>query len=132
MDEWKVDEFGKRYRMQGNIREYETMITVDGGITIPESQLAAYNRMKAEAADLARAKQEKAVPMKACPFKNGMSTECRADCMLRTAHGCAIVYLVDRAPISAQPSGRSCPFNPNMCRGEGCELWSGGCVLTAI
>ena len=132
MDEWLTDEFGKRYRMRGNVREYEMQITVGGGITIPESQLDAYNRMKVETAEREREERRKAAPLKACPFKSSLSAACRADCMLRTEHGCSIVFLVDRAPLEAQPAGRSCPFNPYMCRGEGCELWSGGCVLTAI
>ena len=58
MDEWLTDEFGKRYRMRGNVREYEMMITVGGGISIPESQLSAYNRGKAEAAERERKAQE--------------------------------------------------------------------------
>ena len=132
MDEWLTDDSGKRYRMRGNVREYEMMITVGGGISIPESQLSAYNRGKAEAAEREREQQRKAVPLKACPFKTGANPSCRADCALRTAHGCSIVFLVDRAPTAAQAEGRSCPFNPYMCRGAGCELWRGGCALTAI
>ncbi len=131
--EWLTDEQGRRFRWIGKgIKEYEMMVSVAGGISIPESQLEEYNRMRAEAARQEREKQQKAVPLKACPFKNGVDMACRADCMLRTVHGCAIVYLVDRAPTAAQASGKSCPFNPYMCRGEGCELWRSGCVLTAI
>ena len=131
-DEWLTDEFGKRYRMQGNVRVYETLITVSGGISVPESQLAAYNRLKSAAAEREREQQKNAAPLKACPFKDGANPSCRADCLLRTKHGCSIVFLVDRAPTAAQAEGRSCPFNPYMCRGAGCELWRGGCALTAI
>ena len=44
----EVNEWGgvRRFRMIGGIKEYELMITVDGGIKIPESQLEDYNRRK--------------------------------------------------------------------------------------
>ena len=67
MDAWLTDEYGRRYKMVGNVREFEPTITVGGGISIPESQLSAYNRGKAEAAEREREQQRKAVPLKACP-----------------------------------------------------------------
>ena len=132
MDEWLVDETGKRYRMRGNIKEYEMMVTVGDGISIPESRLAEYNRMKEKNAERQREDQRPAATMKSCPFKNGINATCRADCMLWTPHGCSIIYLVGHAPKMARTEGRSCPFNPYMCKGANCELWSNGCVFTAI
>ena len=55
MDEWKVDEHGKRYRETApGHREYEMTITLSGGIEIPVSQLDEYHRRQKEAEEKRR------------------------------------------------------------------------------
>ncbi len=45
--EWRFDEFGRRYRMIGNSREYEPTIRVNG-IDIPQSELENYYQRQRE------------------------------------------------------------------------------------
>lgn len=130
MDEWQIDEFGRRFRMVGKAKEYEMMIRVDG-VEIPESQLVEFNRRNKEAAAAQRA-AENAKPKitERCPFASGASTTCKADCAMHTAHGCALVYQIDRRPANTT-TGKSCPFSPYRCTDD-CALNKGGCVLAAI
>ena len=125
MSEWQTDQLGRRYRMIGNCKEYETMITVGGGITIPESQLAEYNSMKKETSK--RPEEDK---KEVCPFSAAIDKSCREDCALRVKVGCSIAFMVDRRP-SCQTAGKRCPINSQNCRPD-CALYKNGCVLTAI
>lgn len=120
MPEWKTDEFGKRYRMIGNIKEYEMMIRVDGGIEIPESQLAAYNANKVKE-ERCHVVQES---FGRCPFKNGLATACRSDCALFDTKGCKFVIKL----LKTDTAGKSCPFSSYKCSKE-CRLYDGGCTV---
>lgn len=119
MPEWKTDEFGKRYRMIGNIKEYEMMIRVDGGFEIPESQLAAYNASK-----IKEPPHEETKSLGRCPFKNGLDTGCRSDCALYTDRGCKIV----NKALKTETAGKYCPFSPYPCSTD-CCLYDGGCTV---
>lgn len=128
MAEWEVDEKGRRFRMVGPIREYEMTVSVDG-FEVPESELAEYNERKRAAA--APAPAPAPAPAERCPFSSSLSGACNARCALRTAHGCSLAFLVDRAP-SVDTAGKKCPFSPYPCT-ERCALYQQhGCVLTAF
>ena len=94
-----------------------------------EAELAEYNERKREAA--APAPTPAPAPAERCPFSSSLSGECNEKCALRTAHGCAIAFLVERAP-SVDTVGRKCPFSNYPCT-ERCALYQQhGCVLTAF
>lgn len=116
--------------MIGKIKEYEMTYRM-GGVEIPASKLEEFNRMNKEA-EAARRAAENAEPKitERCPFASGAATTCKSDCALRTAHGCALVYLIDRRPANTT-TGKSCPFSPYRCTDD-CALNQGGCVLAAI
>ena len=130
MDEWQIDEQGRRFRMVGKVKEYEMTYRI-GGVEVPASQLEEFHRRNRET-EAARRAAEIAEPKitERCPFVSGAATTCKADCALRTAHGCALVYLIDRKPATTT-TGRSCPFSPYRCTDD-CALNQGGCVLAAI
>ena len=128
MDEWKVDELGKRYRMIGNCKEYEP--TING---IPQSVFFASQRAQREQTEAERARQraKPPAPQPRCPFSDGLNQNCAGKaCALHTAHGCSLAYLVDRAP-AVDTAGKRCPFSVYACT-DRCSLYKNGCVLTAI
>lgn len=127
MTEWQIDEQGRRFRMIGNVKEYEMTVHVDG-MEIPESELAEYNERKRAAAAPTPAPAPTA---ESCPFAGGLAGDCNKRCALWTAHGCSLAFLVERAP-SVDTVGRKCPFSNYPCT-ERCALYQQhGCVLTAI
>ena len=108
-------------------KEYETMVTVAGGIEIPQSELEDYHRRQAEQ------KQQLAATVKAspetgriCPFKAGrnqMKTDCKRDCPFYADTACIL------AITSTQPTqdtqGRYCPI-AGRCM-PSCAMYAGGC-----
>ncbi len=116
--EWLTDEFGRRYRMIGNTKEYEMMIRVEGGLEIPESQLEAYNAVKRQQRETP--KQE----LGRCPFKNGLSTSCSADCALFSGNGCKLV----NGAAKSETIGKHCPFSSYQCAKE-CMFYQNGCSI---
>ena len=94
MDEWQIDEHGRRFRMVGKVKEYEMTYRI-GGVEVPASQLKEFNRRNKEAAAAQRAAENAEQITERCPFASGASTTCKSDCALRTAHGCALVYQID-------------------------------------
>lgn len=136
--EWQTDEHGRKYReIAPGHREYEMMISVSGGLEIPESELENYHRRQREAEE-ARRKQElekfqKTTPPKNCPFDTGCNNQCRRDkCALYVNNQCAIAIIADAQGVEVeQPAtGKKCPFsiyghcdkcelNP---RGKGCAI----------
>lgn len=128
MDEWKVDEHGKRYRMVGNIKEYE--LEING---MPQSVYLAIQKDHREREKAERERQIANPPElpPRCPFSNGLNQNCAGEaCALHTVHGCSLAYLVDRAP-AVDTAGKRCPFSAYPCT-KRCSLYKNGCVLTAI
>lgn len=133
--EWQteVNAFGgvHRYRMVGNVKEYEPTVTIDG-IDIPESQVEDYNRRRKEQAaaqiEQNRRAAAQAAPLYSCPFK-GANNCTREKCALYVGRGCALARIAERA--TADTDGKACPFSPYSCR-KTCGLYKNGCVLTAI
>ena len=135
--EWQVeqDKNGgvRRFRMVGNVKEYETMVKIDG-VEIPQSELHAFNqRKKAEAKRRAKAEERRRLNASSrlnCPFKDGLSTVCvREKCALYH-DGCLFAQTETKARKTA---GLQCPMNNHhsKCRTD-CALYRSGCTLTAL
>lgn len=129
--EWQKDKYGKRFRMVGNIKEYETMVRLSGK-EVPESQVSEYNaRNKAQTEAILKDENAKsAVPVKSCPFRTGLQQQCRDNCALHTINGCSLALIISRTP-SADTSGKICPFGPYGCN-KNCSLYNNGCIFAAI
>lgn len=137
-NEWKIDEHGNRYREFGNgHREYEMMVRVSGGIEIPQSQLADYNRRQKEAEKRRKAaaleEMKKRPEPKSCPFQNGLNTTCRREgCMIFLDGKCSLAIIADSHgadhPIE---KGKKCPLSPYS-RCDSCALNNGGCAFVRL
>ena len=140
MDEWKVDECGKRYRETApGHREYEMTITLSGGIEIPVSQLDEYHRHQKEAEEKRRQaameEMRNKPPHRNCPFADGCNTTCRRDaCKIFIDGRCAISIIADASGVEitqAPPKNAKCPFSIyGHC--ESCALYHHGCGIARI
>lgn len=139
--DWQVDEFGRRYReiAKGCI-EYETMVTVSGGIEIPLSELSAYNRLQKQTAEecYRKAAEEMAKRPKtvSCPFANGADTTCKLEkCTLFFKDKCSIAVIADSTNITFNEqktkSGAKCPFS-SYAHCKTCALDNGGCAIVRL
>ena len=137
-NEWKVDEYGKRYRETApGHREYEMTITLSGGIEIPVSQLDEYHRRQKEADEKRRQaalEEMKNRPApRSCPFVSGMNTSCKREkCVLFLDGKCSIAIIAD-AHGTDQPivKGAKCPFSV-YAHCDGCALNNGGCAIVRL
>lgn len=139
--EWEVDEHGKRFRRVGNIIEYEMMISVAGGIEIPESELDEYHRRQKEAEERRKAaalEELKNRPEpKSCPFSDGCNNTCKREgCPLFLKGKCAIAILADahgteQTDQTEQTQAAKCPFSIYG-RCKGCALFNNGCALVRL
>ena len=133
--EWQteVNAYGgvRRYRMIGNCKEYEMMVTVDG-MQIPQSELSAYHerkRQQEEARKLQEAK-EKPRPLPDCPFSSGMDQRCKGEKCAIYMDGCTLAR-IGKGKATKDTQGAKCPFNGYTCN-KSCALYVGGCTLTAV
>lgn len=134
--EWQEEKnpFGgiRRFRMVGNVKEYEMMYRIDG-IDVPESQLEEFNRARAEAAERERAEAQKKAEAAArdrelgfCPFKlgaNSLHVSCDRKCAFFGENSCALVENAKSTP--ARPEGLYCPI-AGQCR-TSCAFYADGC-----
>ena len=140
--EWQeeVNAYGgvKRFRMIGQIKEYEPTITING-LEIPQSQLEEYHRRQKEAEERRKAAELEAwknrPPARSCPFANGCNNTCmREQCKIFYDGQCSIATVADAAgvEIEEEPAkGKKCPFSIyGKC--EGCALYNHGCAITRI
>ncbi len=124
MSEWLIDERGARYRMVGNMREYEMIVHTSFG-DIPETQLedatakfkaaekAARDReLKQQLEDAAR------TAGKFCPLRSGNS--CTANCALLGDSGCTYTC------PSTSP-GKGCPHSGVGACSAACGAFKGRC-----
>ena len=130
--EWQEEKnaFGgvRHFRMVNGIKEYEMIVTVDG-MSIPESQVEAYNqRRKAQLAAKIERSRQQAEQQTYCPFFGG--GKCKGEkCALYGRQDCALSEITGAE--GTDTSGKICPFNGAQCRAD-CGLYKNGCVLTAI
>ena len=127
--EWQYDECGKKYRMIGHCKEYAPTITIDG-IEVYQDELEEFNRNRKAAMEKNRqAENERLkaqyVPQKTCPLNDphSMQTQCRTDCAMYTATGCAL----KRRKATADTAGKYCPYM-RKCQ-ESCALYDQGCTI---
>lgn len=135
--EWQEDASGKRYRMVGNVKEYEMLIQV-GGCQIPESQLEDFNKRRKEReqaalqAQKAEAARKAALPKYHCPFNhNGLNSTCRQnECVFFNGKDC-IVREAGTDPTASE--GKRCPIDiyNRVCDSK-CAFNKGGCILPGI
>lgn len=137
--EWleEIDPFTKavkRYRMVGNVKEYEMMVTIDG-CQVPESQVEAFNKRKKERQEQKQAElkaQQAQQPTYSCPFNgNGLNPVCRAaECAFFKDNNC-IIRQIKTDPM--QTEGKRCPVSMyNKPCNSKCAFYNGGCILTGI
>ena len=129
-NEWKVDEYGKRYKEVGNhVREYEMEIHTQGTV-IPASQLEEFNRRNRAAAEQRRRAEleaEKREPTGQCPFRTGLSTTCKSDCSFFADPGCRLA-----AHSAIQDTqGKQCVFTGRKCEST-CAMYKNGCTLPPL
>lgn len=137
-NDWKVDEFGKRYRETApRHREYEPTITLSGGIEIPVSQLDEYHRRQKEADEKRRAAAmeefKNRPPARSCPFVSGMNTQCKREkCVLFLDGRCSLSAIAD-AHGTDHPivKGAKCPFSV-YAHCDDCALNNGGCAIVRL
>ena len=134
--EWEVDEHGKRFRRVGKAIEYEMMISVAGGVEIPESEIDEYHRRQKEAEERRKAaalEELKNRPEpKSCPFSSGNYNTCKREkCGLFLNGACAISTIADATGAEVSTNGKSCPFSPSANCGD-CALNNHGCALVRI
>lgn len=121
----------RRFRWVGGIKEYESMIRIDG-IEIPQSELAEYNRRRAEQAkQMMAADQHAQQTHKTCPFKcakGSFDTWCKHDCAFFHGGGCILATATTRPTEDTR--GTSCPIvgkcNPS------CAMFADGCMIKEL
>lgn len=135
MHEWQTDERGQRFRMIGGVKEYETIICVDGA-QVPQSQLEEFHRQRKEAAERQRKAEQasaaEAPPARICPLREGIDDRCEGSKCALYLNGCVLSQISDRAPAK-DTKGLTCPLNRyrTKCR-EDCALYENGCKITAM
>ncbi len=124
MDEWKIDKVGRRYRMNGNMAEYECTITTTRG-PLPESYL-----QNMELDETPPPPPPLFLDGTECPFSSarGFETRCRRDCNFYRED--ALCALVKPSPTEADETGdpglRLCPMRQHRpCVLARCGLWDG-------
>ncbi len=132
--EWQeeVNQWGgvRRFRMVGNVKEYEMTVKIDGH-DIPQSEVEDYHRRKKAAQEAQRkAEAEKAkIPARNCPFAEGMQTSCTREKCALFMDGCTLA----RITAAKATEGLQCPLSKYKakCRRD-CALYNNGCTLTGI
>ena len=124
--EWQEEKtpFGsvRRFRMIGNIKEYETTITTSSG-TFTQSQLKDMQRREKE-----QKKQPKAEKQhNNCPFRSGINSKCHEDCAMYSPKGCSMIRSFE-GKAHRETAGLFCPIASRECT-ELCEFYKDGCVI---
>ena len=140
--EWQeeVNAYGgvKRFRMIGQIKEYEPTITING-LEIPQSQLEDYHRRQKEAEERRKAEALEAAKNRpeprSCPFSDGCNNTCKREgCPLFLKGKCSIATIADASGVEigeAPAKGSKCPFSIYG-RCQGCALFNNGCALVRL
>lgn len=130
MNEWKIDKVtGRRFRMVGNIKEYEKEIhTTAGMFTAGEMQ------GKQAVVKLIPTENTQKAELSLCPFGTSRFNDSRcngAACALFAGDGC-ILTQIGGDPVR-DSLGLRCPFAGAACNcRKDCALYRQGCALTGI
>lgn len=131
LGEWQeeVNQWGgiKRYRMVGNVKEYEMEVNTSHG-TFRESELQDFNRKNKEQSEQRYAKQraEEQEATGICPFKvlnMNASTRCDENCAF-FKDGCR---LSSKDTATEDTAGKYCPL-ARTCNAS-CAMYKNGCTL---
>lgn len=129
--EWQEDEYGKRYRMIGALKEYEMEINGIPQSTFYANRKAQQERDKARYEAERKAAAEQLALMRTCPFRdaNSMKTSCSREACALFLNGCSLA----KTEPAKDTKGLQCPLNRYLreCRTD-CALYKGGCTLTGI
>lgn len=113
------------------MKEFETMVTLSNGESVPQSQLADFHARNKVAVERYRMMEAAQPTAEFCPFSSALNPVCRgAECALHIKEGCSLKTLFNRQSAQ-QTEGKRCPFNGNPCTTR-CAMSAGGCVLTNI
>ena len=114
------------------MQEFETMVIMSGGESVPQSELADFNARNKAAVERYRMMEAAQPRAEFCPFSSALTPVCRGDeCALHIKGGCSLKALFNRQ--SAQPTeGKRCPFSGHLCTTRCAMAANGGCVLTNI
>lgn len=133
--EWQPDpESGLLCRKVGNTIEYETVYNING-FSVPQSQLADFNKRMKEADEKYKEEQREAMqkpPMPLCPFRYAMTDACKGPQCALYADGCTLARMF-KGKAGRDTKGLKCPVCvcDGVCR-EDCVLFDGGCKITSI
>lgn len=135
--EWQIETnpFGgtRRFRMLGNIKEYEPTVRIDG-IDVPQSELEEFHQRRREAEERQRAAATASVmdrPKGICPFKmakNELNVACERECAFFGGTSCVLAVTVTQPFRDTQ--GKPCPV-VGKCRAD-CTLYANGCKLIEL
>lgn len=116
----------RRFRMMGNIKEYEETITTSFG-TVTRSQLEDMQKGEKERKPECKNLEEKL--KKNCPFRNGINSRCIDNCAMYSPDGCTLIRSFE-GKAHRETAGKYCPISSRSC-GDMCEFYNNGCVLAA-
>ena len=115
-----------------SMKEFETMVIMSGGESVPQSELADFNARNAAAMERYRMMKAAQPRAEFCPFSSAVNPVCRGDeCALHVKEGCSLRVLFNRQSAQ-QTEGKRCPFSGRPCTTRCAMTANGGCVLTNI
>ena len=130
MQEWQIDEQGKKYRMVGNIKEYMPTVIIDGiEIENTPEALSAFHESRRAALEEQRKKdqqrQQEEQTSRLCPLDrfSNFPKYCKTICALYGAQGCAL----KRLEAVKDTKGSPCPFMRSCT--PLCALYDKGCTM---
>lgn len=129
--EWETDEQGRRFRMFGNVKEYEMTVRING-IDVPQSEVDDFHRRAKEAEAEREAKTEPPKTAKLCPFmlgRNALEAHCKRDCAFFCGNSCSLAVTLTKPSHDTQ--GLDCPISARSCNPV-CALYAGGCKFIEL
>ena len=127
--EWQTDQFGRRFRMVGNCKEYEPEIN-----GLPRSVFFASQKAQKEQDAINRKRENEAMaaqPQGICPFKeskNALHANCTRNCAFFQDTSCVFASINIKPTKDTKdmlcPIGRKCH--------DRCVMYNHGCMLTCI
>jgi len=129
--EWLTDEQGKRYRMVGKCKEYETIISTSFG-DIPESQLEERTKAMQESTQryYEALRRKQAEPKRSCPFVEALDNSCKKDdCAMYQDNKCGLLQTGFKS--GSNTKSKFCPLSKGRCT-DTCTFYNDGCLVPDI